>query len=111
SGGPKGLADRILEAKLAEQVSSDATEGDRADAAILLYDGPIQLDQAAKSLEPGAVVYQEIARTSPSAWPITSDQLRSQFRQVGLTITGLYWAAPNHEDCRRYIPLDFPDAL
>ena len=111
SGGPKGLANRIVEANLAEQVSCEITEGCRADAAIILHDSTVEMEQAAACLERGGVLYQEIARTSRSVLRMTPDNLRHEFNHAGLTLTGLYWAAPNFEQCRRYIPLDVPGAV
>jgi hypothetical protein len=110
-GGPKGLANRIEEANLAEQVSCEIYAGCRADAAIILHDSRVEMEQAAACLEQGGVLYQEIARDSLSALRMTPNHLRRRLNHAGLTLTGLYWAAPNFEQSRRYIPLDVPGAV
>jgi hypothetical protein len=104
------LAHHIVEAQLAEQVSCEIKGGERFDAVVLLHDSLLNIEQAAACLEPGGTMYQEVARTPLSALRLTPSRLRRRLQDAGLTLTGLYWAAPNFEQCRRYIPLDAPGA-
>jgi hypothetical protein len=67
--------------------------------------------QAAACLQAGGILYQEIRRFSAVSLFAPLPSLRERCHQAGLTLAGLYWAAPNFENCRRYIPLDAPGAL
>ena len=112
-GGPPGLADLIVAAKLAARVTGDDTGGqpDAADAVVILGDSQVSLAQAAAGLTAGGVLYQEIARRSVVSLRLTPGRIRQRLEHAGLALTGLYWAAPNFETCRRYIPLDAPGAV
>jgi len=110
-GGPDGLGKRIVETKLAEQVSYEIEAETRADAAVILHNSAVRMEHVAPYLQSGGVLYQEITRSSHTPLSTSLDSLRKRCRQAGLTLTGLYWAAPNFERCRRYIPLDTPGAL
>ena len=110
-GGSPTLAARLVAAHLAAKVTSEIQEGCQADAVVVLHKSAITIEQAAACLEPGGVFYQEIARTALLSLRTTPEQLRRRLEKYGLTLTGLYWAAPNFEQCRRYIPLDLPSAV
>jgi len=118
-GGPPGLAELMVAANLAEHVTCGGTDDadlpvcdpDGVDAVVLLNDGRASLKQAVAGLQPGGVLYQEIARRSLASLWLTPDVICRRLERAGLIPTGLYCAAPNFEDCRRYIPLDVPNAV
>lgn len=114
-GGSKGLARRMVETKWARSVSFSLNEleneNGKVDAAILLQDSPFHLSEAAPKLNPGGTLYCELTRQSFIRLGLTPQRLRSHLAEFGLRLTGLYWAAPNFDHCRRYIPLDRPGAL
>lgn len=111
-GGNAALAQQIVTANLADQVSCEVDTTDtRYDAAVLLHNSPLTVTNIAPSLEPGAVFYHELHRPLTATLQLSPTKLRRRFEQVGMTLTGIYWAAPNFDQCRRYIPLDVPDAL
>jgi hypothetical protein len=111
-GGPPGLAGLVVATGLAERVTDrPAPAAVTFDAVAILSDSNVTLAQATAGLAPGGVVYQEVARRSLAALRLTPAAIRRRLAQAGLTPTGLYWAAPSFDQCRRYIPLDVPAAL
>src|SRR5215213_4164423 len=68
-GGPEGLDERMIRAKVAEQVSCQGAPRCRADAVINLHGSGVQMEEAVAWLEEGGVLYQEIARPPLSRLP------------------------------------------
>lgn len=107
-GGPKGLGERIVETHFAARVSCALPVPGSVDAVVMLHDSPVPLEHVAASLAPGGVYYEEIDRRALARWHWSPARLRRRLQRAGLTLTGYYWAAPDFDQCRRYIPLDVP---
>jgi hypothetical protein len=110
-GGPAGLNQRLLEANVAAQVSSQLPPSTSADALILLHDTPVSLEQAVRYLQPGGVLYQEVDRRQGGQRAATPTRIRRHLFNLGLQPTGLYWVAPNFTNPKRYLSLDVPGML
>jgi hypothetical protein len=105
-GGPAALANQLLEAQVANQITTQLPATASADALILLHDTPIPLAQAVRALQPGGVLYLEAdrRRSRPAS-------LRRQLLTLGLQPGGLYWVAPNFTNPKRYLSLEAPGVL
>lgn len=110
-GGPPGLADLIEASGIARKVSIALHGGHSADAVAVLAGARAAIGDAADCLAPGGVLYYEIDRRSTARLATTPGRLQRQLRSAGLSPAGIYWAAPNFVNCRRYIPLDAPGAF
>lgn len=110
-GGPADLPERIIESGIARRVSVTLPADGFADAIAVLSDAQVQFRDAASCLMPGGALYYEVDRRSPAHLGTTPRQVQNWLRRVGLTPIGVYWAAPDFANCRRYIPLDSPEAL
>jgi formate-dependent nitrite reductase membrane component NrfD len=110
-GGTATLAQRIVETGLAHRVSMTAPQASSAEAVIVLSGAGLPLAAAAQGLKPGGALYYEVDRRSAATVAASPGRLERQLRRADLTPTGVYWAAPDFADCRRYIPLDVPGAF
>ena len=109
--GPSGLAERLVEVGLARRVSCQIPREQSADALVILHDARAALRDAARCLMSGGVLYCEIDRRSPHSFACTPGRMQRALRDAGLSPTGIYWAIPNFDSCKRYIPLDVPQVL
>jgi hypothetical protein len=64
-----------------------------------------------KALAPGGMLYYEVDRRSMSFFAWTPARFQKWLQAAGLTPTGVYWVAPDFENCKRYIPLDGSQAF
>ena len=110
-GAPASLAARVLEAGLAQRVSVALPEAGTADAVAAFSLARVAVRDLAECLRPGGVLYSEVDRRTGGQWRLTPRRARAQLRAAGLVPTGTYWAAPNFDACRRYVPLDGPEAM
>jgi hypothetical protein len=110
-GGPPDLADRLLEGRIAGRVSVTLPGERTADAAAVLEGAPARLREVAACLKPGGALYYEINRRALAHLADTPARVQHAMQRAGLFPTGAYWAAPNFAGCRRYIPLEFPEAF
>jgi hypothetical protein len=110
-GGSSDLAARIVEVGLADRVSSELPRDRSADALVVLHDAGVALNAAVTCLLSGGVLYCEIDRRSVSALSTTPHRVRRSLHDIGLSTTGVYWAAPDFDRCKRYLPLDVAVAL
>lgn len=110
-GGTASLAARMLDAGIAQRISLTPPRNHTADAIAKLYNSQAQVADIVESLEPGGMVYFEVDRRVRKQVTLTPRRLLQQLQKVGLFSTGIYWAGPNFEHCKRYIPLDIPEAF
>lgn len=114
-GGSRDLADLMVSANLAACVTccspAEPMQAEPVDAVVILHGCDVDVARAVKGLVPGGVLYQEIARRSPAALRQTPARIRRRLQEAGLTPTGLYWVAPNFEQCKRMVPLDVPGVV
>ena len=111
-GGSEELADAILACGLARRVSLQVpSQPGGADALILLHRARLPLDQAARCLRRGGVLYWEVARSELCRAPCALSCLGVRLHRARLAPLGIYWAAPSFEPCSRYLPLDVPGAF
>jgi hypothetical protein len=110
-GGPAGLAERLVDVGFARRVSCEIPRARTADSVVVLHNAQVALRDAAGCLVSGGALYYEIDRRSPSRLVLTPARMQHALRDVGLTPRGVYWVIPNFTHCRRYLPLDVPEAL
>jgi aminoglycoside phosphotransferase (APT) family kinase protein len=110
-GAPPGLAERLVETGLTRRVSCEIPEGRSADCVVVLHNAGVALRDAAACLRSGGALYYEVDRRSPSRLVLTPSRMQRALRRLGLTPTGVYWAIPNFAHCKRYVPLDVPEAF
>lgn len=110
-GGRAGLAERIVEAGIADQVSDVLPAERSADAVAILRGGRTSWREIAGCLVPGGVLYSEVGRRSLGYLVSRPDRLRRSLREAGLFPTGLYAVLPDFADHRAYLPLDISGAL
>ncbi len=112
-GAPGGLAQRLIDAGIARQVSQSLPVDSPADAAAIL-DGVADLNSiegAAASLSEHGVLYCEVDRRSRTSIRHTPRSVGRRIQRYGLSITGLYWPLPGFAEGRRYVPLHTDGAL
>lgn len=110
-GGSADLADKINAAGIAQRVSLDLPTERSADAIAILSNERVDLSHVSKYLAPGGSLYYEVDRRLISNVTFSPGQIRRLVQKSDLSLTGIYWAAPNFESCKRYIPLDSPGPL
>lgn len=110
-GGPPGLGARLLEEGLALQVVYHLGEGPQADVVAVLDGASLRLEEIAASLAPGGLLYIEVDRRRWGGLALSPGRLKTRLERSGFRVCGQYWAAPDLEHCRRYIPLDRPQAF
>jgi hypothetical protein len=74
----------------------------------LLHNAQADLISITNSLAPEGQLYYEVDRRQPTNFFLTPMKLEKQLQKVGIYQTGIYWAAPNFERCKKFIPLDMP---
>lgn len=113
-GGSAGLADRLMEEGVARRVTCSGAPHQSADALVILDHATTlsSVGHALEALAPGGSLYYELDRRRlPSAWLASPRAARQALRNLGLAVTGIYWAAPSFANCRRYVPLGVAGAL
>jgi hypothetical protein len=110
-GGTTELSERVIETGVATQVSASLPDAQSADAVVVLSGHSVPALDLAKCLKAGGALYYEVDRRLPKGLTNTPSRVRRRLARVGLTPTGVYWAAPNFANCKRYIPLDTPGPL
>lgn len=110
-GGDAGAAEQILEVGLARRVSREIPRERSVDAMIVLCGAEVSLSDVVRCLLAGAALYFEIDRRSLTSAAFAPGRIRRSLQDVGLSPTGVYWAAPDFTNCKRYLPLDVPGAL
>lgn len=110
-GGPRDLADRVVELGLARRVSRQLLAEREADALVILHDAGVSLAAAIHSLRPGGVLYYEAERQLSNSVEFSPDRLRRRLAQSGLTMAGIYWIRPDFVRPQLYLPLDLPQVL
>ncbi len=110
-GGPAGLATRLEQLRLADQVSQEVSITQSTDALIVLHDTPTPLGSAIRCLAPGGVLYAEVDRRTRAGAAVTPQRVRRSLERAGLTVTGTFWAKPDFPLCEMYLPLEAPTAL
>jgi hypothetical protein len=110
-GGPRDLADRVIELGLARRVSRQLLAERKADALVILHDAAVSLAAAIHSLQPGGVLYYEAERQLSNFVDFSLDRLRRRLAQSDLTMTGIYWIRPDFVRSQLYMPLDLPQVL
>jgi hypothetical protein len=108
-GAPPGLAEHAVHAGIARRVSCEPPRDSVADAVACFHEALDELPAAARSLEPGGVLYAEVGRGARGA--LRPAGLRRALRDAGLTETGVYWCHPDFRRRDAYVPLDSPAAL
>lgn len=110
-GGSQNLAERLLLEGIAQEVSIELSENQSADVVAVLSGAKIDLQQLIDCLRPGGTLYYEVDRRLPAFTISTPARLVRIFGSIGLDPVGLYIAAPNFAHCRRFVPLDMPEAV
>jgi hypothetical protein len=110
-GGTAELAERVIETGVARQVGAALPEAHSADAVVVLSGVAVPAREIARCLTAGGALYYEVDRRLPRCLADTPGRVRRRLARAGLTPTGVYWAAPNFANCKRYIPLDAPGPL
>jgi hypothetical protein len=108
-GGSEAVAETIVEEGVAGRVSRVVPAERSADAAAILDGAGVGCEEVARSLRPGASLYWEV-RTR-GRLTTSERRLRARLHRAGFSLTGLYWARPDFQQCHQFIPLDFPEAL
>jgi aminoglycoside phosphotransferase (APT) family kinase protein len=98
-GGPEGLAELLLEAGFARQVSRSLPGPGAADAVAVLDGAGVPPAEAARHLAPGGALYCELGESWRPSLP------------AGVTPTGLYAVWPRFAGARAWLPLDPAGAL
>jgi len=112
-GGSAGLAERVLEERIAKRVTQGPIDAGGADVVIVLHRAGEQssIEAAARMLAPGGALYFEIDRRSRSRMALTPRRAHRALRRAGLTPTGTYWVRPTFELRQMYLPLHSPGPL
>ncbi len=110
-GSRAGLGERIVNLGLAHRVSCRLPAERSADAVVILHDARPPLDQAARLLAPGGVLYLEVDRRAQRTFAATPARTSRLLRAAGLRIVGTYWAVPDFATRQMYLPLDARGAL
>jgi hypothetical protein len=110
-GGSEQLARQIAETGMAGDVSAGLPTRPTADAVVVLAEAQPDYGAIAERLVTGGVLYLEVDRRSAPTAALAPQRVERALRRAGLTPTGLYWAAPDFRRCKRYIPLDRPEAF
>lgn len=110
-GGPADLPERIIESDIARRVSVTLPADGSADAVAVLSGAQVKFRDIAVCLKPGGALYYEVDRRSPVNFTTTPRRVQRWLRDIGLSPTGVYWAAPDFANRRRYIPLDASEAF
>ena len=103
-GGSLDLAELLRRVGLARQVATALDPKSRTDAVVVLSDATGSLDDAAKALAPGGVLYCEIDRRRVRQ--LTPARVRNRLRGAGLRVAATYWVVPGFDPALRFIPLD-----
>lgn len=101
----------LFEVGLAAQISSVCATTEKYDAAAILEGAQWTWQALAASLADGAPVYGELSRSTPFGVRGGLERIRSQLAAHEFALTGIYWVLPDFRNAKRYIPLDFPDAV
>jgi len=112
-GGPPGLGDRLLDAGFARAISTSITGQARYDAVALLSGGVSrkELQNSLDHLEPGGAFYCEVDRRRWHGLAAPPGSMQRLLSANHVSTTGLYWAAPNLEAAKKYVPLGHKAAL
>jgi len=109
-GGPAALPEQLLRNGSARQVSVDFPLQKRSvDALAVFHTARVDLDYAAAYLTTGGSLYIEVDRRSPEGITVRPQKMLKRLEKAGLSPSGVYWAAPDFEHCKRYIPLDIAE--
>jgi hypothetical protein len=105
-GAPEGVASRVEQVGLAEEVA--LSPGGRADAVVRLAGARATLRECAALVDRGGALLYE-ARRSPAARAAAAPG--RLVRELGLTPRGLWWVHPGFNGARTYFPLHAEHAI
>lgn len=110
-GAAPGLAQRLIDLAVADNVTHALPRDPTADAVVVLNGERVPLPAIGQCLRPGGVLYLEVDRHAAGGWAAGPRQVCRALRNAGLTPLQTYAVWPGFGQRRTYLPLEVPAAF